>query len=38
MPSGTLPATEGVKAAGTLALVAHVDTAPGRERRGRERP
>ena len=25
---GTLPATEGVKAAGTLALVAHVDTAP----------
>ena len=25
---GTLPATEGVKAAGTLALVAHVDTSP----------
>ena len=25
---GTLPATEGIKAAGTLALVAHVDTAP----------
>ena len=25
---GTLPATEGVKAAGTLALIAHVDTSP----------
>lgn len=35
---GTLPATEGVKAAGTLALVAHVDHLSRRERRGRERP
>ena len=33
---GTLPATEGVKAAGTLALVAHVDTAPAANGEGGE--